>query len=132
MSAALNISAGLAASPPDDMSFRPIFDTPSLPRKFDRGSATVPPLTGSNYSAWKKAIRILFLKVGVLSVVDDAPPPDAGSRWTTCDRWAFSEIFFSCGPGTFHHIILLCIMLSCIAFVETYSVSRQTGTQYKI
>ena len=63
------ISADRALSPSPDGSFLP--EPLPLPRKFDRGSASISPLTDSNYSAWKKAIRILFMKVGVQSVIDD-------------------------------------------------------------
>ena len=74
-------------------------DALHLPRKLDRGNATLPTLAGtSNYSTWKKAIRMLFAKVGVLPVIEIDRPVDADELWAKCDRWAFSEIFFSCSP----------------------------------
>jgi len=42
-------------------------------------------------------MMILFLKVGILPLIDDARPPDADAKWDKCDQWTFSEIFFSCG-----------------------------------
>ncbi|RPB21349.1 hypothetical protein L211DRAFT_840781 [Terfezia boudieri ATCC MYA-4762] len=48
-----------------------------LPTKFDRGSATVPLLDGSNYPSWKKTMRILLVKVGVLPLVDEQRPANA-------------------------------------------------------
>ena len=69
-----------------------------LPAKFDRGTSVVPVLDGTNYAVWKRALRILFMKIGILPVIDHERPADAGARWDRCDRWAFSEIFFSCPP----------------------------------
>ena len=68
-----------------------------LPQTFEKGSISVPTLDGSNYSIWRRAMRVLFMKVGVLPLIEaDTPvPPDA--LWIRCDRWTFSEIFFSCG-----------------------------------
>ena len=53
-------------------------DALHLPRKLDSGNATLPTLEGtSNYSTWKKAIRVLFAKVGVLLVIEIDRPIDA-------------------------------------------------------
>ena len=41
---------------------------------------------------------MLFAKVGVLPVIEIDRPVDADELWAKCDRWAFSEIFFSCSP----------------------------------
>ena len=42
----------------------------ALPHTFDKGSISVPILDGSNYSVLRKAMRALFIKTGVLPLVE--------------------------------------------------------------
>lgn len=37
--------------------------------------------------------------VGVLDIIDADKPHDADANWHRCDRWVFTEIYFSCGPN---------------------------------
>jgi len=70
-----------------------------LPEKIHKDVSTmsIPPLDGTNYGSWKKAMRILFMRLNVLPIIDSEEPPDANALWYKCDRWVFSEIYFNCG-----------------------------------
>ena len=81
----------MASSPPPETS---VLDY-ALPTKFDYGTSVLPILDGTNYAVRKRALRVLFMKIGILAVVDHSRPADAGAHWDPCNRWAFSEIFFS-------------------------------------
>jgi len=51
-----------------------------LPTKLDHSqSASIPPLDGSNYGSWKKAMRVLFMRNRLLDLLDSEVPanPDA-------------------------------------------------------
>ena len=56
-----------------------------LPAKFDHGTSIVPILDGSNYAVWKHAFRVLFMKIGILPIIDHDCPTDAGAHWDRCD-----------------------------------------------
>lgn len=51
-------------------------------------------LTGTNYRAWKKSMRILGLIMEILQMIELPKPFDATSVWTKADGWTFSEIHF--------------------------------------
>jgi len=74
-------------------------DDLNLPEKINKdvSAVSIPPLDGSNYGSWKKAMRILFMRLNVLPIIDSEVPPDANDLWYKCDRWVFSEIYFNCG-----------------------------------
>lgn len=42
-------------------------------------------------------MRILFMRLTVLPLIDSDEPPDANALWYKYDRWVFSEIYFNCG-----------------------------------
>jgi len=74
-------------------------DDLNLPEKINRDVSTtsIPPLDGTNYGIWKKAMRILFMRLNLLPIIDSEVPLDANALWDKCDRWVFSEIYFNCG-----------------------------------
>lgn len=55
-------------------------------------------LDNSNYTSWRKNMRILFMRMSLLDLIDHARPPDATPAWDTANKWAFSEIYFRCWP----------------------------------
>jgi len=54
-------------------------DDLNLPEKINKdvSAVLIPPLDGSNYGSWKKAMRILFMRLNVLPIIDSEVPPDA-------------------------------------------------------
>lgn len=58
----------------------------NLPDKIIRGSHIIPSLNGSNYSVWKKYMRVLLMGVGVLDIINSDRPNDADAKWLKCDR----------------------------------------------
>lgn len=87
-----------ASLPSSPLSVMVLMDDLSLPEKIVRGTHTIKPLDGTNYGNWKKSMRILLMGVGVLDIIDSDKPRDADGQWLRCDRWVFTEIYFSCGP----------------------------------
>jgi len=70
-----------------------------LPTKLDSSqSAGIPPLDGSNYASWKKAMRVLFMRSRLLDLLDSEKPADSDAVWRRANGWAFSEIFFGVSP----------------------------------
>lgn len=69
-----------------------------LPDKLVREPTTFPLLDGTNYASWKRSMRILFIRMSLLDVIDIDKPVDADYRWERADSWAFSEIYFRSGP----------------------------------
>ena len=61
-----------------------------------RESTVFPSLDGSNYATWKKNMRILLTRMGLLQFIQEGRPDDADHTWTRADGWAFSEIYFRC------------------------------------
>ena len=74
-------------------------DDLNLPEKMHKDVPTmsIPPLDGTNYGSWKGAMRILFMRLNILPIIDSEEPPDPNALWYKCDRWVFSEIYFNCG-----------------------------------
>ena len=70
----------------------------SIPRKLIRESTTFPLLNGSNYTSWKKNMRILLTRIGLIQFINEDAPEDPDHSWTRADGWAFSEIYFRCTP----------------------------------
>ena len=68
----------------------------SIPRKLSRESTVFPSLDGTNYTTWKKNMRILLTRMGLLQFIQEGRPEDADHTWTRADTWAFSEIYFRC------------------------------------
>jgi len=42
-------------------------------------------------------MRILFMRLHILPIIDSEEPLDANALWYKCDHWIFSEIYFNCG-----------------------------------
>ena len=52
----------------------PVAFAMALPQSFDKGSISVPIPDGSKHSIWHRAMRILFMKLTVLPVLEVEPP----------------------------------------------------------
>ena len=65
-----------------------------LPEKIHKDvSATfIVPLDSSNYGSWKKAVRILFMCLNVLPLIDSDKPIDADVLWYKCDRCVIRDL----------------------------------------
>lgn len=72
-----------------------VFDL--LPDKLPTDKPDVTVLNDSNYITWRKAMRIYLNSKSLLSLVDTAPPVNFHAKWSRCDKWCFSAIFFACG-----------------------------------
>jgi len=82
---------------PPDNALR--MDDIDLPMKLDNSqSASIPPLDGSNYASWKKAMRVLFMRNRLLDLLDSEVPANPDALWRRANGWAFSEIFFRVSP----------------------------------
>jgi len=83
---------------PPDNTLR--MDDIDLPMKLDNSqSAGIPPLDGSNYASWKKAMRVLFMRNRLLDLLDSEVPANPDAIWRRANGWAFSEIFFRVSPN---------------------------------
>lgn len=69
----------------------------ALPDKLPTDKPEVTLLNESNYVTWRKAMRIYFNSKGLLPVIDIVPPVNFHPKWSRCDKWCFSAIFFACG-----------------------------------
>jgi len=53
-----------------------------LSTKLDHSqSASIPPLDGSNYGSWKKAMRVLFMRNHLLNLLDSEVPANPDALW---------------------------------------------------
>ena len=69
-----------------------------IPDTLHRESLVFDLLDNSNYASWRKNMRILFMRMSLLDLIDHVRPPDATPAWETANKWAFSEIYFRCRP----------------------------------
>ena len=69
-----------------------------IPDTLHRESLVFDLLDNTNYASWRKNMRILFMRMSLLDLVDHSRPPDATPAWETANKWAFSEIYFRCRP----------------------------------
>ena len=60
-----------------------------IPDTLHRESLVFDLLDNSNYASWRKNMRILFMRMSLLDLIDHVRPPDATPAWETANKWAF-------------------------------------------